>query len=116
MPDSSAEQLRASSSPSHNSRSTNLLRSRCLLLKVLRASGLNQNLLLRQRGGVVHGCRGAFVVVQVDEPFQQHSTHASASSGESPFWDQHFILYVLNSIGKNGTFAAATDVFLVLGN
>lgn len=54
-----------------------------LLVKVLRAAQLGAN----------QGCTEPFCVVEMDEPPQKNQTSVQKNT-DSPYWDEHFLLYV----------------------
>ncbi|CAH8447504.1 unnamed protein product [Dicrocoelium dendriticum] len=60
--------------------------NRKLLIKVVKADGL-----------ILKGTSNAYCVVELDEPYQRHTTHCS-SAGQL-FWDQH-LLFDLNNNSK----------------
>ncbi|KAF8571159.1 hypothetical protein P879_01956 [Paragonimus westermani] len=64
-----------------------------LLIKVVKAEGL-----------ILKGTSNAYCVVELDEPYQRHTTHCS-SAGQL-FWDQH-LLFDLNTNSKR----VALEVF-----
>ncbi|CAH8437106.1 unnamed protein product [Schistosoma rodhaini] len=67
-------------------RMANNFASKKLLVKVVKADKLS-----------VKGISGAYCVVELDEPYQRHSTHCSMSG--QLFWDQH-LLFDLNNNSK----------------
>ncbi|CAH8468235.1 unnamed protein product [Heterobilharzia americana] len=67
-------------------RMANNLASKKLLVKVVKAEELS-----------VKSLSGAYCVVELDEPYQRHSTHCSVSG--QLFWDQH-LLFDLNNNSK----------------
>lgn len=55
-----------------------------LLVKVIRATQLGSD----------QGCTEPYCVVEMDEPPQKNQTSIQRNT-DSPFWDEHFLLYDL---------------------
>ncbi|VEL41990.1 unnamed protein product [Protopolystoma xenopodis] len=57
---------------------------------------------VRIRFSVLTGASNAYCVVELDEPYQRHTTHVVAY-GAQLFWDQH-LLFDLNRNSKRAVF------------